>query len=164
MYIYLLTVTGIIIILALAIYALYLWKKVWKQDQKTSEQQDAQLKTELENTQKARKNIIIMARVVLENQVPLTEAAIRIMAYTRALPMSEQSSSHYNAFDQLAKATAHIPILDQWKNLTPEKQDQLTAERLDLENKHHKQIIKACQQLTQTPTNNQDSVGIYQPH
>ena len=101
-----LALSGIVSIALLAGYALFLWLKVWRQQSERANH----LKTQTLNQQRAaisaRDNINIMLRVVLQEQVSLTEAAIQILAYCRALPANESDSILYQPFDQLARATA----------------------------------------------------------
>jgi hypothetical protein len=134
---------GILIIALLTAYALSLWLKVRQQQRKDASARHAQSLNQQRAMDSARENINIMLRVVVQEQVSLTEAAIRIMAYCRALPSEERDSNFYQPFDQLARATAHIPILDRWQALPPKEQIKLDHERQKLEEDHREDIINA---------------------
>jgi hypothetical protein len=134
---------GIVISTLLTAYALFLWLKIWRQQRKVANTLHTQTLNQQRATESARQNITIMLRVVVQEQVSLTEAAIRIMAYCRALPAEERDSSLYQPFDQLARATAHIPILDRWQALPPKEQIKLDHERQKLEEDHREDIINA---------------------
>jgi hypothetical protein len=137
------SVLGIVIIGVLTAYALFLWLKVWQQHRKVANTLHTQTLNQQRATESARENITIMLRVVVQEQVSLTEAAIRIMAYCRALPVEERDSYLYQPFDQLARATAHIPILDRWQALSRQEQNKLDNERQQLEEDHREAIINA---------------------
>lgn len=141
---------GIAIIALLIGYALSLWLKVWRQQRELVNSQQAQIVNQQRAADSARDNINIMLRVVLQEQVSLTEAAIRIMAYCRALPVKESDSILYQPFDQLARATAHIPILDKWQTLSRQAQKKFDDERQQLEEVHREAIRNASQSLLQS--------------
>ncbi|VUD48240.1 hypothetical protein TDB9533_01193 [Thalassocella blandensis] len=71
-------------------------------------------------------SIVILSRAVLAEQVSLTEASIRINALSILL-MDKALIEELSVFRQLAEATAHIPILEEWKKL-PTK-DKLAYDR-----------------------------------
>ncbi len=147
-----LALIGCLIIALLAGYALYLWRIVWKQQRKEIESQQARNQV----AAGARENVTIMLRVLVQEQVSLTEAAIRIVAYSQALPAEERASSLYLAFDQLAKATAHIPILEQWQALSKPEQLRLEQERLAIEERHREAITTASNEALASPSGTVD--------
>ncbi len=65
------------------------------------------------------------------------------MAYSHALPAEERESSLYLPFDQHAKATAHIPILDQWQSISKPEQVRLEQDRYRIEELHREAVIAA---------------------
>lgn len=151
---------GIVIIALLAGYALSLWLKVWHQQRERANSLQAQKLNQQGAAQGARDNIIIMLRVALQQQASLTEVAIRIMAYCRALPAEESGSIHYQPFDQLARKTAHIPILDKWQALSRQAQNKFDDERQTLEEDHREAIMKASQSLLESLQLSSDSINI----
>ena len=94
-----------------------------------------------------RESIEILARCLVQEQVSATEAAIRITAIARALPESDSSGGFYNAFFDLANATAHIPILDAWQALGKVEKKSFEAERQSIEKAHRTQIMAAAHAL-----------------
>ncbi len=103
----------------------------------------AQQRHQAEET--ARSNITAMLRVVKQDQVSLTEAAIRIMSFRQALPIEQQDQTFFKPFEALALATAHIPILDNWKALAPLQQTSFNDERTVLEQGHQADIQAAAE-------------------
>ena len=94
-----------------------------------------------------RESIQVLARCVEQQQVSTTEAAIRITALARALPADEPAGEFYAAFANLANATAHIPILQAWQDLSNTQRKAFERERLELEKAHHTQIMAAANAL-----------------
>ncbi|MEH6559749.1 MAG: DUF2489 domain-containing protein [Oceanicoccus sp.] len=138
---------GGLIVICLAVYAAYLVIKSRGYEKRRLIAEKNQTLRMEEAADTARRNISIMLRVIEQKQVSLTEAAIRIMAYRLALPDSERDSIGYQAFDQLAKATAHIPILGKWKTLSQEEQAGFESERKVLESSHRPAIEEAVLSL-----------------
>jgi len=142
-----LAIFAVLIIMCLACYATYLVLQVRRQKkQREKAAHDWSLKRQ-ESANNARENISIMLRVLEQKQVSLTEAAIRIMSLSLALPESEREGVGYQAFDQLAKATAHIPILTSWKSLSSAEQADFNREREVIENTHRSAIAEAVLSL-----------------
>ena len=94
-----------------------------------------------------RESIQVLARCVVQQQVSTTEAAIRITVLARALPADEPAGEFYAAFANLATATAHIPILQAWQDLSNTQRKAFERERLELEKAHHTQIMAAANAL-----------------
>lgn len=138
---------GVLIIICLAVYAGYLLVEGRNYEKRRLLAVRDQTLQQQEAADTARKNISIMLRVIEQRQVSLTEAAIRIMAFSLALPDSERDSAGFPAFDQLAKATAHIPILEEWNSLSDAEQLGFDSEREVIESSHRVAIEKAVLSL-----------------
>ncbi|NNC54191.1 MAG: DUF2489 domain-containing protein [Pseudomonadales bacterium] len=95
----------------------------------------------------SRESIHVIARCLLQKQVSSTEAAIRITALAQGLPAPEQRASSYAAFAELAGATAHIPILDDWKALDKKQKHRFDAERAEIEQSHETRVMEAAKAL-----------------
>ena len=69
-----------------------------------------------------------IARALLEGQVELAEASIRISHLLDHTGIDETRRDTFNVFDQVSKKIAHIPILKEWKALSKtEKQKHLAT-------------------------------------
>ena len=95
----------------------------------------------------AQNSIVIIARCLVQEQVSLTEAAIRISTLARSLNPSLVEQQLYMPFDTLAKATAHIPILDAWQQLPREEKKRLTQERENIEIQYRQRVMDAARDL-----------------
>lgn len=124
---------AVLVVVALAGYALYLHLKLRAKKIERQHQQQ-QLETELaERRKNYRDSIRVICSAILQDQVSLTEASIRISMMATQLRLSEQEKQHYQVFFQLTDATSHIPILEDWKALSKKEQFRLDAEREALE-------------------------------
>ncbi|MGE8497736.1 MAG: DUF2489 domain-containing protein [Pseudomonas sp.] len=125
-----LAVLGTGLIAGLAVYALYLWRRVWAQ-------QRARRQTEREQHERLGSDLQILAGSLLDGQLPLIEGAIRIKVlldnYDSALSRSERCQVFHHLFD----ATAHVPTHAQWKALdkTERRHHEKRFNELELQHK-----------------------------
>ncbi|MDY7219055.1 DUF2489 domain-containing protein [Denitrificimonas sp. JX-1] len=133
-------ILGAVCILALTLYAILLWRRVWHME-KQRKQQLAKQKSHLRN------DLIILANSFLTEQMPWAEGCIRIKVildhYDAELGMQPQNQVLQTIFE----ATKHIPSHDSWKALT--NAEKLPYQRLlsELELKHKKASSEAVKQL-----------------
>lgn len=140
-------ILGLLIIVALACYAYSLHLKLRKQSRE-QQQRELVLAEELGvRRQHYRKSIRVICSALLAGQVNITEAAIRISMLIRQLQLTEDEEENCRVFFQLTEATAHIPILDEWKKLSKSEKQNFDQEREGLEHSFHDFIMSAAQQL-----------------
>ncbi|TVZ38881.1 GRB2-binding adapter (GAPT) [Alteromonadaceae bacterium 2753L.S.0a.02] len=141
-----LVIAAALVILILSGVAIYYHWKLHKQRRYQTEQRQFLEKKQQQN----RSSILIIARAMLSEQVTYTEASIRISVLLEASGIHEQEIIQYAVFNQLAQATAHIPILDAWKALSKMEKKKFEKERLRLEGKYRDFLIPAAEQLVQS--------------
>lgn len=124
---------GAFIIVVLGAYALHLYMKL--QAQKAEKKQKEQmLSAELATRRDHYRNSIrVICSAIVEEQVSLTEGAIRISMLVSQLELAEQEKNDFQVFFQLTEATSHIPILEQWKSLNKMEKLRYDQEREKLE-------------------------------
>ena len=106
----LLLIAGLLLIVALAGYALHLWRKVWRREQQLAEmqaQQHAALAADLR----------VLAGSLLDEQVPLIEGAIRIKVLLDNYDSTLGQDPRCQVFQVLFAETAQVPTHDAWKAL-----------------------------------------------
>jgi len=136
-----------IMVIALAAYAAWLSVQLRRQAGRAREAQE-QLEAELQKKNlQARQSIQIIARAVLQNDVTDTEAAMRIAYLSQQVSSTEQESEQFTVFVQLAEATAHIPILDDWQMLEKSEKRRLNKERAEIELVYAEFIQAGAEQL-----------------
>ncbi len=97
--------------------------------------------------QEASASIDVLVRCLIQEQVSLTEASIRISGLAKTLVLSDVEKEFYLPFDQLALVTSHIPILQEWGKLSAKEQLYFEQERAILEQEHKRRVLSAAQQL-----------------
>ena len=142
-----LALVAITIIIVLAVVAYRLQRKVALVEKAKVEQQQ---QYELEQNKKRdsmNKSIQVLAQGLKGDQLTHTEAAIRISVLLEFLGVSEQVREDYSVFFQLAEATAHIPMLDKWKQLSTREKLKYDTERQSIESKYEDFMKDAAQRI-----------------
>lgn len=93
------------------------------------------------------RSVHIIARAVIDDQVTLTEASIRINALMPVLGLDKHVEEEFSVFRQLAEATAHIPILDKWKALPKKQKRAYDAERENIESDFRDFVVAASEKI-----------------
>lgn len=99
-----------VLIAALALYALHLWRRVWVQEKA----QAAALNTQHE---RIGGDLHILASSLLEGQLPLIEGAIRIKVLLDNYDSRLSQDQRCEVFHLLFAATAQVPTHAEWKAL-----------------------------------------------
>lgn len=142
-----LVISGVVVIVVLSAIAIfYHWKLYLVNKQR--QQLEAEQRTALfEKRKQALNSIVVLSRAMLEGQVTLTEASIRISVLIGILNLPQQELDNYVAFGKLAEATAHIPILDDWQALPADDKKRLDKERIKHEKKYSDFLHSAAEKL-----------------
>ncbi|TQV73452.1 DUF2489 domain-containing protein [Exilibacterium tricleocarpae] len=138
---------GGLIILVLAVVAVRLQLQVAALKRQRQSEQLALEQAERDQRDRINKSIQIIAQGVESDQLSLTEASIRIKVLLDSLGVDDSVRAEYTAFYQLAKATDHIPILAQWKQLTLKKRVAFDRERETLEGEYRDFVLDAAKRI-----------------
>jgi hypothetical protein len=142
-----LTIGGVIVLL-LTGYALYLGLQLKRQKSRRNKAEEER-RIELEyNDKEARQSVQIIAKALIQKDVSETEAAMRIGFLSQKITANHDEKTLFSVFQQLAEATSHIPILDDWKALEKSEKNRLTQERTAIESKYSDFIKASAEQLT----------------
>jgi len=125
--------SGAVIISFLSVVALYYHMLLYNQSKKQRVDKTQREKALQERRKRNIDSIVIIARAVLDDQVSLTEASIRIHTISQSMSLNENILQQLSVFGQLASATSHIPILDRWKVLSRKEKIAFDAEREKIE-------------------------------
>jgi len=130
---FLIIVLAILIIVGLSGYAIYLYLKLRTQTTER-EKKEQELSEELAGRREHyRDSVRVICSAIVEEQVSLTEGAIRISMLVSQLELTEKEKVDFQVFFQLTQATSHIPILEEWKNLSKKEKLRFDQEREKLE-------------------------------
>ncbi|QIZ78278.1 DUF2489 domain-containing protein [Ferrimonas lipolytica] len=126
-----LIVAAIAIVVALAVYAAILWRKVAQQQQQRSTKIAARQLHLQEQIQQ-------IAKAALAEQCQPAEAALRLVNLLRAVPGadSERLAQQFPHLQALYDAISTQPILEQRKALP-----KLERRKLDMELEHHQAVL-----------------------
>ncbi|MEZ5528966.1 MAG: DUF2489 domain-containing protein [Porticoccaceae bacterium] len=142
---------GLLVIAGLGGYAIYLQMLLQRQKKARQAQEKQLAEIREERHQHYRKSIQVIAAAIEADQVTLTEGAIRISMLVTQLELDEQESANYQVFFQLAEATAHIPILEEWKKLNTRDKLRFDSERTEIEEKYREFVVDAARKLLNKP-------------
>ena len=138
---------AIILLVVLISYALHLQRRL-----KTLEEQQQNEAIDRENqrqqqVQDASRGIHILAGALVREEVTLTEGCMRIAYLLTQVDDEARKKQEYSVFFQLAEATAHIPVLEAWQDLSKQEQRAFNKERANTEGAFQEFVLKAAQQL-----------------
>ena len=145
-------IAGAVIIAGLAAYAIYLHWKLYRLRQKTVQsavevpkvyQPGNNYRVDVE------KSLYLLADAMLDNKMTHTEGCIRVCAVASTLENASQFRQEYGVLFHVAEATAHIPILDDWKALSKEDKKRFDESREKIESKYEDAIREAATRLHQ---------------
>lgn len=142
-----LLVLAVLIVIALAAYALYLHMQLRKQEQRREAQLE-ELKQEADKQRdRINKSIQVIAAAMGGDQMTLTEGAMRLSVLLQSLGLSEQELEPYSSLIKLAEATAHIPILEDWKKLSTKQKLAFDKQRAELEAQYEDLVLDSSKKL-----------------
>tara|TARA_B110000116_G_C16791879_1_gene564265 strand:- start:2718 stop:3167 length:450 start_codon:yes stop_codon:yes gene_type:complete len=140
-------ITAVLTVFGLAAYAGYLHFLLRKKERRQSAAQLELQEQAKEKREQVNSSIQILAKSCGVDQLTFTEASIRIRGLLNTLSVDESIREEFSAFYQLADATAHIPVLAEWKKLTRSEQNNLQREREKLEQQHREFVQSAAKRI-----------------
>jgi type II secretory pathway pseudopilin PulG len=133
---------GLVVLLALAAYALFLWRRVWATQQLRSTR-------EAERNERLASDIRFLSQSLLEGQLPLIEGSIRIKVLLDNYSGPRRSGLDVTVFEQIYDGTAHIPTHQGWKDLPGAERDRYRKQMEEIERTRRPDVERAAQQLSQ---------------
>ena len=147
---YVLVAAGLIIAVLVIIAGYYLYQLQQLRVRQKHAEEEAQ-RFALEQTERNRKSIKIIAQGLLDEQLTLTEGCIRITVLMENLPIEGNVREEFSAFRLLAAATSHIPILEDWKKLKAKQKLEFDRQRKSLESDHREFVLDAARRILEHP-------------
>lgn len=138
---------AILIVLALSTYAIYLAVQLRRQKQQQATVVETLNRERMERDQDARQSIQIIARALVQKDLTETEAAMRIGFLSQKVIATDEETALFSVFVQLAEATSHIPILDDWAMLERSEKRRLTIERESIEKNYAEFMQSSAKKL-----------------
>ncbi len=141
------TIIPVSVICMLGLYAFILYLRVREQNLQRKNNADILSKHLIKRQAEFQESIRVIASAIVQNQVSLTEGAIRINKLYSLLDDTFSDDEAYQVFLELTEATAHIPILENWAKLTKKEQAFFEVERKKIEKGFHHLIKISAQRI-----------------
>lgn len=141
-------VIGCLLVVVLAGYAVFLSMQLRRQNHRQRELDHQLNEQRASSDSEARQSVQIIARALLQKDLSDTEAAMRIAFLSQKIIATQDELDAFKVFQQLAEATAHIPILEDWVLLERSEQRRLTAERKKIEADYREFIAVGAKSLS----------------
>ncbi|WP_372876041.1 DUF2489 domain-containing protein [Pseudomonas sp.] len=125
----LLLLAGALVVTALALYALLLWRRVWAQRRNLAQ-------AESQRRERLAGDLHILAGSLLDGQLPLIEGAIRIKVLLDNYDTALSQDTRCQVFHLLFEATAQVPTHANWKALEQPERRQHEKHFNELELQH----------------------------
>lgn len=138
---------AVAIVLVLAVVAAYMQYLVYRQSKRNNRAQQEQTAAAQQQRKRVNESIQILARSVEGEDLSLTEASIRIAVLLDSLGVDDSVREEFSSFYQLWEATGHIPILDNWKQLSPKEKHKFDIERAEQEAHFREFVLDAAQRI-----------------
>lgn len=142
-----LLILAVLIVVVLAAVAGYYLYQLHLLNEKRQADAEAYQQHIDEQAERNRKSIKIIAQGLIDDQLSLTEGAIRIRVLMDNLPIEQAIKTEFSSFYLLADATAHIPILEAWKKLNTKQKLEFDRERQKIESDHKEFVIDAAKRI-----------------
>jgi len=133
-------VIAALLIAALAGYALYLWRRVWRNERQQAEAREKQQTALAEDLR-------ILASCLLDEQLPLIEGAIRIKVLLDNYDIALAQDVRCQVFQQLFEATEQVPTHAAWKALEKSERRRHEARFSALELQHKAEARRSARWL-----------------
>lgn len=140
-------VFAVVVIAVLGFIAARLQYRVYQQQQQRAREQAQQDEVSRQQRERINKSIQILAQAVQGDELTLTEASIRIAGLLDILEVNDSVQQEFSAFYQLRDLTAHIPILERWKELERKEQMRFDLERMKHEASYRDFVIDAAERI-----------------
>lgn len=142
---------GAVIVLGLIVVAWQLWRKVWQQEAALQAQRDAALQTEVDKIKHVHESLNVMAQCVLDGQVRIAEAGIRMAVLLDQLPLSCDLKHRCVPVFEVYQQTRHIPTHSAWNALEKRERRAYEKELANIEAQHEQAVRELSAWITQNP-------------
>lgn len=129
-----------LVVLLLGLYAAWLWMKVYQREVARDEFLDNRFTAVL-------RGLEVLARSVVEEQINVTEAALRMSTLLDNLARQPEPSVNLEPIHRLAREAQPLAIGAQREALDPAERERQDQVREELEQQHSEDVVKAARQL-----------------
>lgn len=137
-----LAIAGLLIIVALAAYAWFLWRRVWQAQHRRDTAAS-------ERNKLLEQDIRFLAQSMLNGQLPFIEGSIRIKVLLDNYTGPRRDGLQIGVFERIYDSTAHIPTHQGWKDLNKAERELHQRTMETLERDHKDEVERAARQLSE---------------
>jgi len=134
-------VGAVIIIAALAFYAVKLLSQLKQQTAKTERDEQERTIALAKHDTKILKSVVIIAHAMKEEQCDIGEGCWRLSVLLDSLKLTESLSEEFPAVFQLYNEIKHMPILEERKKLAKNERMKLDLQRMKAESNLSAKIL-----------------------
>lgn len=149
-----LSVLGVVIVVVLAVVAWRMWQKVWDQEAKIKAHQEQVQQNEQKRLDHIHDSLNVIAAALLDDQVRIAEAGIRMAVLLSNLPLSCDSKHRFAPLFEIYNRTQHIPTHDKWKSLEKKQKRAFEKELTALEKEFETQVKEIASYIKENPFGN----------
>lgn len=132
--------SGLALVIALALYALHIWRKVWRRREQLENYRK-------EVTSKLSDDLKILCSSLLDEQMPWIEGCIRLKVILEHYDFELSHDEAYSVFQEVFVATEHIPTHEAWTALSKEERSQHEETFAMLEEQYRNSSFTAARRL-----------------
>lgn len=152
----------VIVILVLGGVAWRMWRQVFalqaKQKESVIVKELADSKAAQEKIDYIFESLNVIASSLLDDQVRLAEACIRMSVLMDSLPLSCESKHYFSPVFEVYNQTRHIPTHDKWKALDRKQQKAFQQELFRIESKLNEPIREIMAAVREKPFSMQNYI------
>ena len=142
---------GCLVIVILSGFAWRLWRQVWKQEEEIKEYQKQVLVNERKRTEHIHESLNVIANALLDDQVRVAEASIRMAVLMSNLPLSCDSKHRFAPVFEVYNLTQHIPTHSKWKTLDKQQRRKFEKELQSIEKEYDERIKAIAEHIKSNP-------------
>ncbi|MDX1692247.1 MAG: DUF2489 domain-containing protein [Ketobacteraceae bacterium] len=149
-----LAVAGGLIIVVLGVIAWRMWQKVWDNEKRIREYQAEVEQNEQKRLAYIHESINVIAAAVLDDQVRVAEAGIRMAVLLDNLPLSCDSKHRFKPLFDIYNRSRHIPTHSKWEALEKKERRAFERELQGIEREFESQVKEIASHIKQNPFGN----------
>ena len=151
-------VLGIVVIVVLSVVAWRLWKQVWRAEATLEEKRKEAQENQIKRLDHIHESVNVIASALLDDQVRVAEACIRMAVLLDNLPLSCDSKHRFAPIFEVYNRSQHIPTHSKWNELDKKERRKFEHELFALESELGDKAKEAAKYIKENP------FGNWQPH
>lgn len=145
---------GVVIIVALAVVAWRLWNKVWEKEKQIRAYQEEVKANAQKRLDYIHESLNVIAAALLDDQVRVAEAGIRMAVLMDNLPLSCDSKHRFAPVFEIYNRSRHIPTHSKWDALEKKERRAFEKELQGLEKEFETQMKEIASYIKENPFGN----------